>query len=684
MEPFQLEISRGVSSSSRARSRSRTLFHCFQNKELYNWLQRELSSQALIIQTMTSSSPSITSRRRQRLPSLLFLLLSLPIYLYYCSSNFLSNCILHIDAKEITATNEWQLLGENDTVPAGLHIKVDLSTGEKWAKLPDDGDDDESIKAAAVDEQQDDGDGVKVDVATIDASGALTIVPDDSENNKQEAATESSVDKAESGQKAATKDYTMMHRVMSQLPPEELEEFGGLPALPSNSNNSSSTKLTTKEREEFEAKMELLWQKRQEELQKLQDSVADLPSILKERIQTIKEYLNDSNSALKDILEKRNNEEQDMEEEDDGDDDDMIANNIIKALRDLEFQLSDVDMARDFHTLGGWPYLIALLDETLHVVDASDDDNANKGGGGEAVAALVDEMRALAATTIGTAVSNLGEFRPWALEDVSATVHELRRKKNNFADAGERRDGDDASVMTMTALSLLTRVFEEELSQRTEAMAGGTMAVEGQSNTIAKAKSRATYKLRAVYGLGALLRGNPEAQYNFIFNLSGPDVLVRNVLGTLSTVRGLTETTLSRLDYKFASKVLALGEDVVMDAVLHEEEYAKVRELAIRGQLIASFTSEQWCDLSLRMLAPPSDVVGEVSARGIKERALSAVRAMAKSCQRHVEDSSDLWGVEEVKRVKSEWNREGSGDGLDPIYRRELIDLVDGVLDVLQ
>lgn len=277
-------------------------------------------------------------------------------------------------------------------------------------------------------------------------------------------------------------------------------------------------------------------------------------------------------------------------------------------------------------------------------------------------------------------MSNLEEFRPWALEDVSATVHELRRKKNNFANAGERRDGDDASVMTMTALSLLTHVFEVELSQRTEAMAGGTMAVEGQSN----AKSRATYKLRAVYGLGALLRGNPEAQHNFIFNLSGPDVLVRNVLGTLSTVRGPTETTLSRLDYKFASKVLALGEDVVMDAVLHEEEYVKVRELAIRGQLIASFTSEQWCDLSLRMLAPPSEVVGEMSARGIKERALSAVRAMAKSCQRHVEDSSDLWGVEEVKRVKSEWNREGSGDGLDPIYRRELIDLVDGVLDVLQ
>ncbi len=39
------------------------------------------------------------------------------------------------EAKEIIATSQWQLIKEGDTLPAGLHIKVDLSTGEKWAKL---------------------------------------------------------------------------------------------------------------------------------------------------------------------------------------------------------------------------------------------------------------------------------------------------------------------------------------------------------------------------------------------------------------------------------------------------------------------------------------------------------------------------------------------------------------------
>jgi len=43
-----------------------------------------------------------------------------------------------VQSKEIIATNEWQLIKEGDTVPAGLHIRMDLSTGEKWAKLVSD------------------------------------------------------------------------------------------------------------------------------------------------------------------------------------------------------------------------------------------------------------------------------------------------------------------------------------------------------------------------------------------------------------------------------------------------------------------------------------------------------------------------------------------------------------------
>ncbi|KAL7434309.1 hypothetical protein ACHAXM_003978, partial [Skeletonema potamos] len=608
----------------------------------------------MISSMMSTLPPSIiTSRKRRRQRRLLLLpssLLVLSLSVTICLFLSCSGLLLQISAKEITATSEWQLLGENDTIPAGLHVRVDLSTGEKWAKLPndDDAEADEKIKAAAVEDEGGSSSPV-VNVATMDASGALTIVPDYDNNDTNNDSSDDS--------RTTKRDYTMMHRVMSQLPPEELEPFGGLPALPSSSSNSS-TKLTAKEKQEFEAKMELLWQKRQEELKKLEDSIADLPKMLKERIGTIKGYLMDSNAKLMEILEERHNDDDDdddQDEEDYDDDDDGKANNVVKALRDLEFLLSDVDMARDFHTLGGWPYLIALLDETLHDVNNDDDRTA-------AAAALVDEVRALAATTIGTAVGNLGEFRPWALEDVSSTIHELR---NNTMVGDEK----------VTALSLLTQVFKQELDQRTEAMAGGTMAVEGPSNTIAKAKSRATYKLRAIYGLGSLLRGNPTAQQMFISN-NGPELLVRNVLGTLSNVRGPTEISLSRLDYKFASKVLALGEDIVMDVVLHDQDYVQTDESTSDGikdkyaaegvvtanQLVASFTTEQWCDLSLRMLSPPTEVVGETISRGIKERALGAVRAMAPSCQLNQGDRGDSWGVEEVKRVRAEWNREGSGD----------------------
>merc|ERR1719253_57448 len=54
----------------------------------------------------------------------------------------------HAEAKEIAATNEWQLLSENDTIPAGLHVRMDLSTGEKWAKIPEDEERDEDVEAA--------------------------------------------------------------------------------------------------------------------------------------------------------------------------------------------------------------------------------------------------------------------------------------------------------------------------------------------------------------------------------------------------------------------------------------------------------------------------------------------------------------------------------------------------------
>lgn len=617
------------------------------------------------------------------------------------------------EAKEIIATHDWQLLGENDTVPAGLHIKMDLSTGEKWAKIASDEKRDDAIKAAVHDDidTTSSSSGGKIEQVEMDPSGALSIVETSSNNDSNEgdsAAAGSDNDKDATTITGETlrRDYEMMHRVMSQLPPEELERFGGLPELASP-NSTASSRLTDEQREMFEGQMENIWQSRQEELAKLQDeNVADLPSMLRDRIEMIKDHLMDVDGSLKLMVERRRAAHRAAEEDDDassGDDDDesMMVVDIVDALRDLEYQLADLDMARDFHTLGGWPYLVALLDDGMHFTSTGEDD--------EDLLVLVNEIRALAAMTIGTSVSNLGEFSGWALEDVSS---ELAGLMMDEAWIGSARHTNNtittaATATSSSALSLLIQSFENELSLRSQQMAGGSMAVlpSAASSSNATYKSRATYKLRAVYALGSLLRGNPLAQQSFVMR-DGAGILARDALGTLSNVRGPSAAgangALAKLDYKFASKVLALGEDVVMGVVLQEEEEKKEEEddvvgdeggavegdLLTANQLVAAFTTERWCDLSLRMLVPPSDVIGATASRGIKERALTAVRVLAPGCQRLVNEEEGEaavpWGLEEVRSVRSEWNREGSDDGLDSVYRRELLQLVDGVLEVLQ
>jgi hypothetical protein len=168
-------------------------------------------------------------------------------------------------------------------------------------------------------------------------------------------------------------------------------------------------------------------------------------------------------------------------------------------------------------------------------------------------------------------------------------------------------------------------------------MIGGmTMAVVGPSSySDARHEARATYRLRAAYALGSLLRGNPSAQAYFVSN-GGPETLVRVALGTLSSARGPPPSASSSssgargaiLDYKFASRVLALAEDVVMDVVLHGDEYddrdgtndddaadagddrpgGGAPPSSTASRLVAAFATERWCDLSLRMLSPPDAV----------------------------------------------------------------------------
>ncbi|KAL7429966.1 hypothetical protein ACHAXH_003507 [Discostella pseudostelligera] len=639
-----------------------------------------------------------------------------------------------VESKEIVGTHEWQRLGENDTLPAGLHVKLDLSTGEKWAKLPSNDDDDNNDNEEKIDGDaggSGSGGSSVVSSAVMDGTGALTILDNNEhhhDSTQHEASSNANIDAKEDNDDAK---YLMMHRVMSKLPPDELERFGGLPALPSPDNNTAMAmqQLTDEQRQIFQKRMDELWTQRQLELKQAQETLADFPEMLKERMATMRHYLEDVEGSLRMVLEERqqransvqkDGDDDNAEEVEDEKDEVVLANDIVLALRDLEYLLSDVDNARDFHTMGGWPILVALLDENVHHSIPMSEEEARD----EEVLVLVDEVRALAALCIGTAVSNLDEFRSWALEDVSLAIAKL----------SHRQQLNVEKVDKVSAVSLLLATFEDELSLRSQLMGEGSMAIPNTSTAAATStsisswsnaryQSHATYKLRAIYALGALMRGNPPAQQYFALH-HGPEAIVRDALGTLSSVRGpsaLADGGFTKLDYKFASKVLALGEDVIMDVLLHGDEYivvpsttnhtekiptspssSAVREggesdvvLLTANQLVAAFTTERWCDLSLRMLFPPFDILGRTTAIGIQEKAMRSVGAMAPACSSSRDRSIDLdnndnkkknvatWGLEEVKRVRSEWNREGSDDGLDSRYRRELLELADGVMEAL-
>eukprot|EP00339_Tiarina_fusa_P018326 CAMPEP_0117083646 /NCGR_PEP_ID=MMETSP0472-20121206/58888_1 /TAXON_ID=693140 ORGANISM="Tiarina fusus, Strain LIS" /NCGR_SAMPLE_ID=MMETSP0472 /ASSEMBLY_ACC=CAM_ASM_000603 /LENGTH=379 /DNA_ID=CAMNT_0004812347 /DNA_START=124 /DNA_END=1261 /DNA_ORIENTATION=+ len=323
-------------------------------------------------------------------------------------------------AKEVEVTKEWQLLGENDTIPAGMHVRMDMTTGEKWVKQIDEDEEENTAMAAAV----------------VEGDGSVHLVD-------EEEAT---------GKKGKEKyDYEMMHRTLSKLPDEEKERIGGLPELP---QSTGSTPLTSAEREAFQKRMIEIWTKRQAELKELQEQLLDVPEVLKERIKSIRGYLADPVTHLKAI-----------HLENDGDDTASEPNHFVDVLNNLEYLLTDIDMARDFHTLGGWGLLVSLLSEESHVPENTTLSKMPRG--------LEDKVRAVqahAAWAIGTAIKNTGEFFPLAIEPV-------------ILGNSER----------WTAIDLLVDVFCQEYKDSRGWQVRNLLA-------------------KSVYAIGALLRGNRIAQ----------------------------------------------------------------------------------------------------------------------------------------------------------------------------
>jgi len=581
------------------------------------------------------------------------------------------------DAKEIDATDEWQVIGENDTIDAGMHIRIDMTTGEKWVKLP-----------AADDEDDDTNNNKAESSSSASASSVLSVaVSANGEQQQQQADGEEGESAVAAESAEYDYDYEMMHRTLSQLPEEEKERIG-LPGSVVPRVDGVSAGAYEQERAEFEARMKVIWEARQRQLMQMQEeSVANLPQILKDRIASIRRYIQDPRRDL--MLVTVEDYDRSASAVDGGV---KTASNdnredIVWVLSDLEYQLSDIDMARDFYTLGGWPLLVSLLSDDAHPAteaqiqsmlamseeargnrtatfsSSEEADRSSNPIAEERKRHMMSRVRAIqahAAWALGTAVKNASEFSPYAIETVVTSGRQSRKT---------------------TALDTLLDQLE----------------ASAEASSSAEDEQLQARLQKFVYALGAFLRGNYPAQRYFTTTIStksarnGPEIL-GDVLS--ETVRALASASSSDADIddpipglplstkKIMMRLVALADDIVTDVRLHAA--ANNEDPVEARAIVDAFSSRTWCDSILQLL--------QLSANGnssdlfsLQETALKAVRALAPHCARWKRKKSAIWArstelQDTLRQLRSSW--EEDGDSTNPDIHRERMVLVEDILQL--
>lgn len=417
-----------------------------------------------------------------------------------------SLCSTTILGAEINASCEWTILKEDDTLPAGLHVRMNLSTGQKMARLMD----------CENHDYNDDVDNNMIDISSLNLGGtaatevsshqvaadgtssALSVVPNDDTNAYNNIMTPEEV-------QSSKKDFIMMHRTLSNhLDPEEQRAYG-LPDLPDAAASDEKTVAN------FEEQMDRVWTARQKLLQELE--LADLPKILKQRIASMETYLSGGSQDNNDYAD------------------------ILFVLQDLEYHFGDIDMTRDFHTLGGWPLLVSLLADNVHP-STPVTTNLTSTDNGTSISAVEHRQRvqAAAAWAIGTAIKNTEEFFPWATQRVELNTSE---------------------VESITAVYLLLQRFQQ--------------AVLFSPPTTA---SLPLLQQKILYSLGSLLRLNVVAQRYFV-SVGGPEQLA---MALPLLLEGNT---------KLVFKLLTLASDIV-------REYPH-GDTTTNRDIPTAFAEQRWC-----------------------------------------------------------------------------------------
>ena len=433
------------------------------------------------------------------------------------------------------ATDEWTLLNENDTVDAGVHVRMDLTTGEKWVKRL-----------------------LEHDETSAENMALFPTGDSPAESDGVAAATSPS-----------EYDYDMMYRTLSKLPVEERERM----QLPLQ-NVLSMKNVSPQEIQQFQVQMKHIWEERQEQLRAIE--FADLPEILKERIKSLREYLSD---PLEHILQHFLLADDSIEESDP-----TVVTNIVQVLQDLEYHLQDVDMTRDFHTLGGWSLLVSLLDNEVHthsptIVSLTARSSTNHSAESSPVnishemAFVIHRIQTHAAWVMGTAVKNMQEFYPFAQERIHIDHH----------------------TNVTTPVALVLQQLRSSLAEYEQCRFGIVCQDHPVNRPLMPVLE--TKLLRLIYCLGALLRGNHPAQLTLIHlpsNENGTQILSQELSRFLSLHN--SNPSILEEDATFAAKLVQRWMNLITDCIV-DVESALQEEDAVSSELrsIQNAWRNEWC-----------------------------------------------------------------------------------------
>jgi hypothetical protein len=334
--------------------------------------------------------------------------------------------------------------------------------------------------------------------------------------------------------------------------------MGGLPSLPPSLSTlleSNHTDLIVDDKDlkqveeegKFIQNIRTIWTQRQEELKQIQqEMLVDTPTWIQDQISVIQQFVQNPLIHLLELYHASTMQTESLV---------SSNNNIVSTLHELEFQVCDLDMARDFHTLGGWPLLASLLlmepdlleNDFIHGTHSTDTrrriqdamcDNTTDGmipttvenhhhystlTPTQAIQSLSWEIQGLASWVIGSSVKNVEEFHSWACEDLSShfmVLHNTTDSKLSSLKQQQQQQGHVNITMINVVLANLASTLPA-LDIHSKA----TRILEPNSSLEHRLLSFIRKRQKEFYALGSILRGNDKAVERFML-LDGPSTLL--------------------------------------------------------------------------------------------------------------------------------------------------------------